>query len=570
SFSDKMDEYFDRKSSEWSIRDFLNECEVEPLKRKIDSYIKCLGKIVNRENRWRGEDLLAPLSFKTAIDLTPAPLGTGNLLACLLFKTGGKPDRQQAKEWDEERHKRRSTSVHFHNPSFGIMTINGGAGTIEGGTFAGLSISKKRNQGDGQKDLEQASPYVMLSYMAMQRPFLIIDSFFFKNSRKRNKLISNDQINEDQGQSSSNDDESDVEPIDDEIEIRNKLLKILVARQEKDTKSGKIFMTSIHLNGILDFSENVMHEKIKKSLDIGQFTWLEGVLRRKTWNPIPEFSQYINQFTEDECTRAKIPTIIRKSCIIGRFDPSYYEAHDVAQQILTHFSVRLEAPIRVESKSLDLERTYAIDTTVYILNRLFRMHQDVLDVGWIELTTPDTKQHKIDGIFKAIKTTQKSQAIIIVEFSFARNAPEAKENGDQIKLCRNSMRILNKVLLQGVPKDKARVYLIQAVNGYIIIKYLVRPLPSIYILQQFICIKIPVSFDDFEQFAKDMADLMSWQADVLSTIKGINKSTTKDNHVHTTTVQDTPAKSKKAEEHKPSFPKSPCPGGSPSKLPSLI
>ena len=45
-------------------------------------------------------------------------------------------------------------------------------------------------------------------------------------------------------------------------------------------------------------------------------------------------------------------------------------------------SVRLEAPIRVESKSLDLERTYAIDTTVYILNRLFRMHQDVLDVGW--------------------------------------------------------------------------------------------------------------------------------------------------------------------------------------------
>ncbi|CAI2170763.1 4667_t:CDS:2, partial [Funneliformis geosporum] len=123
---------------------------------------------------------------------------------------GGKPDRQQAKEWDEERHKRRSTSVHFHNPSFGIMTINGGAGTIEGGTFAGLSISKKRNQGDGQKDLEQASPYVMLSYMAMQRPFLIIDSFFFKNSRKRNKLISNDQINEDQGQSSSNDDESDL------------------------------------------------------------------------------------------------------------------------------------------------------------------------------------------------------------------------------------------------------------------------------------------------------------------------------------------------------------------------
>lgn len=195
------------------------------------------------------------------------------------------------------------------------------------------------------------------------------------------------------------------------------------------------------------------------------------------------------------------------------------------------------------------------------------MHQDVLDVGWIELTTPDTKKHKIDGIFKVIKTTKKSQAIIIVEFSFARKAPETKEDGDQVKLCRNSMRILNKILLQGVPKDKARVYLIQAVNGDIIVKYLVRPLPSIYILQQFIRMKIPVSFDDFEQFAKDMVDLMSWQADVLSTIKGINKPTTKYKHIHTTTVQDTPVKVKKAEEQKPS---SPCPGGSPSELPPLI
>ena len=111
------------------------------------------------------------------------------------------------------------------------------------------------------------------------------------------------------------------------------------------------------------------------------------------------------------------------------------------------------------------------------------MHQDVLDgvsiINFevfnnhafnslfislrIELTTPDTKQHKIDGIFKIIKTTQ---AIIIVEFSFARKEPETKEDGDQVKLCRNSMRILNKILLQGVPKNKARVYLIQAVSEY--------------------------------------------------------------------------------------------------------
>src|SRR6266498_804863 len=80
----------------------------------------------------------------------------------------------------------------------------------------------------------------------------------------------------------------------------------------------------------------------------------------------------------------------------------------------------------------------------------------------VELTTPDTKKHKIDGVFKVIKTTQKHQVVIIVEFSFARRAPLAKEGGDQVKLCRNSMRILNN-LLKSIPKEKARVYLVQAV-----------------------------------------------------------------------------------------------------------
>ena len=49
------------------------------------------------------------------------------------------------------------------------------------------------------------------------------------------------------------------------------------------------------------------------------------------------------------------------------------------------------------------------------------------------------------------------------------------------------------------------------IDGLTKIKYLVCPLPSIYILQLFTCIKIPVSFDDFEQFAKKIVDLMEWQ-----------------------------------------------------------
>ena len=42
-------EYFDRKSSEWSITGFLEECEVESLELKIDRYLKSLEDIIKYE-----------------------------------------------------------------------------------------------------------------------------------------------------------------------------------------------------------------------------------------------------------------------------------------------------------------------------------------------------------------------------------------------------------------------------------------------------------------------------------------------------------------------------------------
>ena len=51
----KMYEYFDRKSSEWSIQGFLDECELEPLKKKTDCYIKCLAMIVKSGEGKRSE-----------------------------------------------------------------------------------------------------------------------------------------------------------------------------------------------------------------------------------------------------------------------------------------------------------------------------------------------------------------------------------------------------------------------------------------------------------------------------------------------------------------------------------
>ncbi|CAG8641843.1 8361_t:CDS:2 [Paraglomus brasilianum] len=88
-------------------------------------------------------------------------------------------------------------------------------------------------------------------------------------------------------------------------------------------------------------------------------------------------------------------------------------------------------------------------------------------------------------------------------------------------------------------------------------------------LQQFLRIKIPVTFADFEQFSKDMICLMNWQTDVLSTARAVNKATTsvmENNNIYITSVDDTPQK-KKSNKNQP-LPKSPSPDSSPPSSPS--
>ncbi|CAG8725681.1 12450_t:CDS:10, partial [Funneliformis caledonium] len=125
------------------------------------------------ENWWRGEDLLASRHSKLLVEPRSWCWDTGNLLACLMFKTISQPNTspirhrqptslmvsqiaKKAKEWDEERmREHRSASVHVYNPSFGIRNINGGTRTIEGGTFARLAISKipqKKDEYDEKMD----------------------------------------------------------------------------------------------------------------------------------------------------------------------------------------------------------------------------------------------------------------------------------------------------------------------------------------------------------------------------------------------------------------------------------
>ncbi|CAG8659648.1 9198_t:CDS:2, partial [Paraglomus brasilianum] len=182
---------------------------------------------------------------------------------------------------------------------------------------------------------------------------------------------------------------------DTEVSIRNILLDVLNQRKSRDLESEKTFMNSTFLNGIIDLTDPDMRRQIKSTLHEEQQSWLD------------------------------------QSFVKGRFDPFFDEGHDIAQDIMKHFSLRLEAPSNIESKALDLERTFAIDTIVYIVNRLFKMHQDEVDLVWIEILTPNTSKCKIDGVMKALLTKQTHQTLVLFEFSFGRKAPMSKDYEDR-------------------------------------------------------------------------------------------------------------------------------------------
>ncbi|CAG8672403.1 15748_t:CDS:10, partial [Funneliformis caledonium] len=421
---------------------------------------------------------------------------------------------------------------------------------------------KKRYQQNSSQKRQCTEPIVV----AENNPLLESENNLDKEKNNENTPLAHDNV---EGESQQcNDDESygEVSPnlfdedhyytsnceLSEEVKhldandalIRNTFLEVLHQFRSRDLESGKTIMDSNLLNGIIDITDPIVKESIRSKLNEGQQSWLNQVLEKKTWDPTPEFKDYCSQFTEDRCNRVHIPTLVRKSFVAGHFDPFLYEGHDIAQQIMTHFSVRLEAPNNSESNESDLERTYAVDTTIYIVNRLFRMHQDVLERTWLEILTKDTKNRKIDGALKVLKMRKKEhQTICIVEFSYGKKAPDSKETEDDVKLARNATRILNK-LLDSVPCKKARVYTIQCVNGQIHIRYIARPLPSIYLYDEFACIKIQNSFDDMEQFAIDMKMLMDFQSDVLKTVKSVNKPVENKN-VDKSEVEITPKKATK-------------------------
>ncbi|CAG8608522.1 20012_t:CDS:10, partial [Gigaspora rosea] len=202
--------------------------------------------------------------------------------------------------------------------------------------------------------------------------------------------------------------------------IRDALLKILQYNKDKEIRSGKNFMNSLFLNGIIEMAN--VKEQILIKFEGEQLYWLGDILNKKTWKKTREFINFCNQFNEDNCDRVNVSVLVRKSFVPeGKFNSFSAEGHDIAQDIMKHL---LEAPMIRDSRFDDLERTYAIDTIVYIFNRLFRMHQDVLEWRWF------------DGIIKIPKIKNGDKYIMIIEFSKGRKATEDKEMDDKIKLGR--------------------------------------------------------------------------------------------------------------------------------------
>ncbi|RIB00444.1 hypothetical protein C2G38_2234299 [Gigaspora rosea] len=190
------------------------------------------------------------------------------------------------------------------------------------------------------------------------------------------------------GSHSESNEETDTEVInitEDNAEIESLIQgysqKVLDTIQDKERKSKEDHMSSVYLNNILDLSDLETRRRVENSLNEDQHAWLNTIFKKQTSDQTEEFKQYVGQFNECVCNRKQIPTLVRKFFILDRFDSYYYEDYNIAHQILEHCATRLEAHISYESKSFNLERTFAIDTVIYILNRLFKFHQDVLDSG---------------------------------------------------------------------------------------------------------------------------------------------------------------------------------------------
>ncbi|CAG8640454.1 12319_t:CDS:2 [Ambispora gerdemannii] len=146
-------EYFNRKSAEWTIIGFLNECEEETFRKKIDSYLKSLQNLVDLEPEGNRKEMAHKLldAYKKASKefFVENARAQGTLLAHLcsslfadlaLVLLGHRdssrspkpyPDYYVARKLEEERKSVSGPSVHFHQiTNSSVIGVNNGPFTV--------------------------------------------------------------------------------------------------------------------------------------------------------------------------------------------------------------------------------------------------------------------------------------------------------------------------------------------------------------------------------------------------------------------------------------------------------
>ncbi|GBC12508.2 C2H2-type zinc finger transcription factor [Rhizophagus irregularis DAOM 181602=DAOM 197198] len=138
----KIHEYFERKTSEWNIIGFLNECNIETFRRKIYCYLKSLENIANTEEgrrRNKAQQLIKNYNQGQDEDLAKE------------WKNEHEADNEPANEPTNE------LSIYVHQPKFIGCANNGGniygeISVAENIENSSIVMTNKRNQEENLDD----------------------------------------------------------------------------------------------------------------------------------------------------------------------------------------------------------------------------------------------------------------------------------------------------------------------------------------------------------------------------------------------------------------------------------
>ncbi|GBB99867.1 hypothetical protein RclHR1_03660014 [Rhizophagus clarus] len=237
--SSGIHEYFKRKSADWNIRDFLEECNEARFQTKIDKYLKSLDTIVAHEQgkrKVKAEFLLQRYRAPPNSKVIP-------------------PDFAEARKWNNE-----SRKIHIYQQTITKFNGNGNINTsaINGGTFitglANKTILKGNNQ---EKDVHEESDD--------------FDNFFKSPAEKISDERNGTNIEESEiAHELQDDDDSDLDTPDLEESVDYEGMKATDNKKLKENKNGPFRLNEEHRQ-IIEQTFNSMKKEMMWKLSTGRY-----------------------------------------------------------------------------------------------------------------------------------------------------------------------------------------------------------------------------------------------------------------------------------------------------------